>query len=182
MVKALKGDPIKGYFNYKVAGKVRRFNQANVHEFTARIPPALARHIQRHYSDGATLVPIPNSHVTSSGSADFKTYELAKAIAEHSGGKLKVVPALVFKERQRKAREGGPREAKYLEGAYRTVRKVDGPIILIDDVCTGGGHIIAAHRKLDRPESPVVLACTFGRTTKVQHENPIQLRSEVLPL
>jgi hypothetical protein len=27
MVKALKGDPIKGYLEHKIAGKVRRFDQ-----------------------------------------------------------------------------------------------------------------------------------------------------------
>jgi len=42
MVKALKGDPIKGYFSSVVGGVWRKYDQSNVHEFVERIPRALA--------------------------------------------------------------------------------------------------------------------------------------------
>ena len=180
MVKALKGDEINGWFDYKVAGKYRRFDQSNVHEFVDRIPIALARMIARHVDTPASLVPIPNSHVTDVGAENFRTLVLAQGIATQSGGKLTAVPALVFKEPQPKSREGGPRSSEHFENAYALVANVRGPIVLLDDVCTGGGHLIGAYRKLNSPLRNVILACAFGRSTKVQAANPIGLREEAL--
>jgi hypothetical protein len=182
MVKALKGDPINGHFSSIVGGKWREYDQSNVKEFVGRIPRALAANILRHHDGPATIVPIPNSHVIAATTPGFKTLDLANKIAEHSGGKFKVAPALVFDEVQKKSREGGPREACHFEKAYRVVQAVDGPIILLDDVCTGGGHLIGAHWRLHTKKSPVVLACTFGRSTKQQLKNPVSLLAEELDL
>ncbi|MGY3103432.1 phosphoribosylpyrophosphate synthetase [Bradyrhizobium sp. LM3.4] len=178
MVKALKGDSIEGYFDFKIGEKVRRFDQSNVSEFVERIPRALARMIARHYPGEASLVPIPNSHVIASTTPGFKTLELAEKIAANGNGKLKVVPTLVFGEVQQKSREGGPRDPKHFESAYRIVRTLSGPVILVDDVCTSGGHLVAAYWRLNKQASPVVLACTFGKTTKAQLKNPIGMRAE----
>ena len=115
MVKALKGDPINGYFDYTIAGHTRRYRQANIDEFLARIPRALSRMILRKIDGPASLVPIPNSHVTDVDDDNFKTLELARGVARHSGGKLAVVPALVFRKPQVKSREGGPRSADHFE-------------------------------------------------------------------
>lgn len=181
MVKALKGDAINGYFDFKIGDKMRRFDQSNVAEFVERIPRALARMIARHHPSEATLVPIPNSHVVSATTPRFKTLELARKVADHSAGKLTVAPALAFREVQKKSREGGPRQASHFEKAYKIVQRPKGPIILLDDVCTSGGHLIAAHWLLHHEQnSPVVLACTFGRTTKEQLKSPVGLRSEDL--
>jgi hypothetical protein len=178
MVKALKGDSINGYFDFKIGGKTRRFDQSNVEEFVERIPRALARMIARHHVGEGTIVPIPNSHVVSATTPKFKTLELARKVAEHSDENLKVVPALAFREVQSKSRNGGPRYPEHFRKAYKILQRPRGPIILLDDVCTSGGHIIAAHSLLHRHESPVVLACTFGRTTKEQLKEPIGLRAE----
>jgi hypothetical protein len=150
MVKALKGDPINGYFDFKIGDKVIRFTQANVGDFVKRIPRALAKMIARQVDGPATLVPIPNAHVTDPAAADFRTLDLARSVAAASGGKLTVVPALVFKEPQQKSRKGGPRSADHFEQAYRQASGVRGPIVLLDDVCTSGGHLIGAYRKLHR--------------------------------
>ena len=182
MVKALKGDPINRYFDYKIAGVMRRFDQSNVQEFVDRVPPALARLILRHHDDAATIVPIPNSHVTAPDTERFRTLELANKIAANSRGKFTVAPALVFNEEQKKSREGGPRDPEHFEKAYRVVREVKGPVILVDDVCTSGGHLIAAHRVLHRESSPVILACTFGRSTREQLKEPIGIREEEIDL
>lgn len=181
MVKAIKGDPINGWFHSYVGGQRRVYDQNNVQDFVSRIPPALAKNILRHHDGEGTIVPIPNSHVVSPTTPGFKTHDLAKEVAKASGGKLKVAPALVFHEVQKKSREGGPRHASHFEAAYKIQQRPKGPIILLDDVCTTGGHIVAAHWLLHREEdSPVVLACTFGRTTKQQHDEPIGLRAEDL--
>src|SRR5262249_45163273 len=142
MVKAIKGQPINGHFHSQVGGKWRKYNQSNVHEFVARAPRGLAASIRRHHSGPATIVPIPNSHVIAPDTPGFRTLELANEIAKHSNGVLKVTPALVFKVPQKKSHEGGPRHPDHFEAAYKVVSEVEGPIILFDDVCTGGGHLI----------------------------------------
>jgi hypothetical protein len=182
MVKALKGDPINGYFVQKIAGINRTFDQSNIHEFLERVPRALARAIAPHLDGPATIVPIPNAHVTDPGAADFRTLALAKSVAAESGGNLKVVPALVFREKQQKSREGGPRSPHHFEQAYRIAAQIRGPIVLLDDVCTGGGHLIGAHWKLHGSDRNVVLACSFGRSTKAQQTHPIGIRVENLSL
>lgn len=181
MVKALKGDPIKGYFNIQIGGQNRRYTQANIDEFLARIPRALSRMILRKIDGPASLVPIPNSHVTNIDAENFKTLELARGVARHSGGQLTVVPALVFRQPQVKSREGGPRSADHFKSAYRLTNDVRGPVVLLDDVCTSGGHMIGAYRKLrSSPERDVILACAFGRSTKEQVNTPVGIREEML--
>jgi len=181
MVKALKGDTIKGYFSTIIGGKTVRFDNSNVGDFLKRIPPALAKIIALELDGPATLVPIPNSHVTSTSAAGFRTLELAKQTAAASGGRLTVAPALVFEEAQQKSRRGGPRNAEHFEQAYRIARDVRGPIVLIDDVCTSGGHLIGAYRKLHDPSKrEVVLACAFGRSRREQVKAPVAVYREVL--
>jgi hypothetical protein len=181
MVKALKGDPTNGYFEVEIGGKITRFDQSNVATFVQRIPRALAKMIKRHVDGVATIVPIPNSHVTGIGSPDFKTLDLANSVASASGGQFNVEPALVFKTRQIKSRKGGPRSAEHCEEAYRLASDVKGKIVLLDDVCTSGGHIIGAYRKLHaQPKREVVLACAFGRSTKEQMSAPVGPREEIL--
>jgi hypothetical protein len=163
MVKALKGYPIKGYFDIKIAGQMRRFRQDNIGEFVERIPRALAKNIARQQIGPATLVPIPNSHVTSASTPNFKTLELAQKVAAHSGGQLSVTPALVFSEPQVKSHEGGPRSPHHCFNAYCLESPVEGPIVLLDDVCTSGGHLIGAFWKLNSPSRNILLACAFGQ-------------------
>lgn len=180
MVRALKRKPLKGYFDVQVAGVLRRFTRENVGEFVDRVPIALARTILRHHDAPATLVPIPNSHVVDPATPDFHTLTLACQIAGNSGGRYTVQPALVFQEPQQKSHEGGPRDPNIIEAAYKVVAEVLGPVILIDDVCTLGGHLIAARWKLHSANSPVALACTFGRSTKQQVQDPLGPIEEML--
>jgi hypothetical protein len=180
MVKALKGDPINGYFDHTIAGKVRRFDRTNIQEFLDRIPHVMAKTIARHLSTNATIVPIPNSHVTDPSDANFRTLDLAKAVAALSGGQFTAAPVLVFSEPQVKSREGGPRSPHHFETVYEIVKDVKGPIVLLDDVCTGGGHLVGAHWKLQSPRRDIVLASAFGRTTHEQLTSPISLRAETL--
>jgi hypothetical protein len=180
MVKALKGDPINGYFEHKIAGKVRRFDKTNIKDFLDRVPPAMAKLIARHVSTKATIVPIPNSHVVDVQSINFRTSELAKAVAAASNGQFEAVPALVFTQPQEKSRGGGPRDPYHFESVYRIVTDVKGPIVLLDDVCTSGAHMIGAYWRLKSPNRTVVLASAFGRTTGAQLEAPISVREETL--
>lgn len=182
MVKALKGKPFRGYFDHKIGSETVRFTEENIDKFLERIPPAVAKNIALEIEGNATLVPIPNSHVTSPDTANFRTWQLAKNVASASDGRLTAVPALVFSEPQPKSHSGGgSRSAEHFEGVYDVVQEVRGPIVLLDDVKTSGAHLIGAYWKLNAPGTrDVVLACTFGRTTRERVEVPLGIRKETL--
>ena len=182
MVKALKGDPINGYFELSVEGVNRRFDKNNVGEFLDVLPRAMAGAILPRIEGTATLVPIPNAHVVRPDEPNFPTLKLAQGIAAASGGRLKAAVALVFKEPQEKARKGGPRGASHLQDAYQIIGNVEGPIILVDDVCTSGGHLKAAYRKLASPRRSIILACTVGRTTREHIDKPIGVQEHTIDL
>jgi hypothetical protein len=182
MVKALKGDPINGYFDLSVDGVTHRFNKNNVDRFLDLVPQAMAAAILPHIEGNATLVPIPNSHVLRPDEPTFPTLKLAKGIAAASDGRLTAVPALVFSEPQEKARKGGPRDATYLQNVYKIVGNVEGQIVLVDDVWTLGGHLKAACRKLATPQRSVILACTVGHTTHEHVDKPIGVREHAIAI
>jgi hypothetical protein len=99
MVKALKGDVIKGYFNHIIAGKTVRFDQTNIQEFVDRIPKALSKMILREVPGKASIVPIPNSHVVDVATPNWKTLELAKRWRPKAAANW-LRPPLVFKSRK----------------------------------------------------------------------------------
>src|SRR5262249_46402485 len=150
-----------------------RFDKNNVNRFLEMVPRAMAAAILPRVEGTATLVPIPNSHVLKADEANFQTLKLATGIAAASDGRLKANVALVFAEPQEKARKGGPRNASHLEEAYRVIGNVEGPIILVDDVWTMGGHLKAACWKLASPRRSVILACTVAHTTHDHVDKPV---------
>ena len=181
MVKALKGDPINGYFELSVDGVNHRFDKNNVDQFLEKLPHAMAAAILPRIEGTATLVPIPNSHVVRPDEPNFPTLKLATGIAAASGGRLKAA-ALVFTKPQEKARKGGPRSAAHLQEAYRIVGDVEGPIILVDDVWTLGGHLKAACWKLASPQRPIILACTVAHTTREHVDKPVGVQEHTIDL
>jgi predicted amidophosphoribosyltransferase len=164
-----------------VAGKIVRFRQDNIRDFLDRIPPAMARMLARHVSAPATIIPIPNSHVIDINSPNFQTLQLARLVAKAGNHHHKVIPAL-FRRPQIKSRQGGSRDPGYLEQELRIVKRVAGPIILLDDVCTTGAHFKAACWKLRSAQNRILFACAFGRSTKEQMDSPIGLHEEYLDL
>jgi hypothetical protein len=182
MVKVLKGDPINGYFELSVDGVRHRFDKNNVDKFLDMVPSVMAAAILPRFEGNATLVPIPNSHVLRPDEPNFPTLKLATEIANASGGRLQAAAALVFAKAQEKARKGGPRGAAHLEQAYRIIGNVQGPIILVDDVWTLGGHLKAACRKLASPGRSIILAATVAHTTHQHVDAPISVQEHTIDL
>jgi len=170
MVKAVKGRTFNNFFYY--GGK--KYDQTNAEEFAANIAPAeMAKSILGRIANTATLVPIPNSHVIAENTEGFRTLSLAQRIAAMSAGRLTAVPALVFKEPQAKSSENGPRAASHFEQAYKLIYAIDGPIVLVDDVTTLGGHFVGACWKLAGIGASVEMASAFASTTHDQVPSPL---------
>ncbi len=150
MVKALKGKPFNGYFDAKVGGVARRFTNDNASDFLPTIHQFMAKMILDRIEDDATLIPIPNSPVTSVTHLEFKTKALAEGIAAQSGGRLRSNPILVFREAQPSSSSGdGSRNPNHFAEAYELTENPTGQIVFIDDVLTTGAHLVGACWRLE---------------------------------
>lgn len=147
-VQTLKGEPINGYAH------VKRPNGSWVRITTATPAGAFqvwgewaAAKVQALLPGGGFLIPVPSSSCLAIG-ADVKGKALADAIATRAPG-FATVEALHWAEQLKKAREGGPRDVATLFQNARVLTDLDKrPVILVDDVITGGGHAVACAKAL----------------------------------
>lgn len=179
MVKALKGDTINGYFQRSHG----RYTDENKHVFAEeRVPEFMLAALQMHIKTRAIIVPVPNSHVINVNSQNFKTLELAQRVCNLSNGQFQTKPLLVFRKPQIKARNGGPRFASSVAPEYVVTGATRSPIILLDDVLTTGGHMVAACRRLEAQSSLPILGITFGHTVHEQRPDPIGIHETEFPI
>lgn len=170
MVKAVKGEPIKGYVDLKVGGKIHRFTQENVGKLVTAITNSLGKLIEDTGVKAPILVPVPNS-IGTRAVDEFPTHRLAAKIAARLGGAAEARPVLRWQRQQERAHDGGTRNPHVLFSELILVGDVDKgrPHILVDDVCTTGGHFTASAAKLTEAGASVVLGVAVGRTTDQQH-------------
>ncbi|WP_294195895.1 hypothetical protein [uncultured Sphingomonas sp.] len=117
------------------------------------------------YPEGATLVPIPSSNCVRVGS-DTKGRALAEAIVVHAR-QFGAVDALHWIEEWPKARNGGPRDPDVLVGNLKIGSGLPKrPVVLVDDVITGGGHAVACARAIRGAGFEVAHVIAAARTVK----------------
>ena len=149
-VMAAKSEPFNGYAHLNIDGHrktLRSSDAGNTPKAVAwfgELVGALEWSPKKVY-----LAPIPDSGCTTAASRVSKTHALALAAAEN----LKIATlwdGLRFKKALTKSREGGPRDVETLYRNLEVIAPIptDAQIVLIDDVCTGGGHLKAAARKI----------------------------------
>lgn len=149
-VRAAKDEPFNGYSHLNIDGHRKTFRSSdagNTQKAVAwfgELVGALEWSPKKVY-----LAPIPDSGCTTAAARFSKTHPLALAAVEN----LKIATpwdGLRFKKALTKSREGGPRDVGTLYRNLEIVAAIptDAQIVLIDDVCTGGGHLKAAARKI----------------------------------
>lgn len=180
MVKCLKGEEIKGYFDLRVAGKIQTFKEDNREEFLGILCRIVARKLDKLNLPGYSLVPIPNSSATTSSKKDFRTHQIARQIVECAMIKGQAVPALRWKVAAASSRKGGSRDPQVLCDNLELVQRPAGPVILFDDVMTTGAHMKACYRQLMASEIIPTQAIAVGRTTWEQKEKPLNWVKEIL--
>lgn len=178
IIKAVKGEPINGYFQFKIGGQKKKFDQLNVSEFMPVLFCAVAKKLGKLLSGKFDLVPIPNSSATIKDEADFKTWAHARAVAEAIGSRAAVVPALRWKQVKDRAHDGGTRDPQIHFENLCVAQKPTNPVVLFDDVLTTGGQMIASYRRLAESRVMPVLGIVIGRATKEQKEPAIGWHEE----
>jgi hypothetical protein len=109
------------------------------------------------------LVPVPSKDGLV-GAADFRSFiMLREAISAH--GNWPIVPVLRFTEVLQPAHAGGPRGREAIK-PYLTVTGTlpSGEIILVDDIVTTGGSLLASHDVLAAVGHAPTAAIVCGHT------------------
>ncbi|MEG3144245.1 hypothetical protein U1839_06220 [Sphingomonas sp. RT2P30] len=164
-VQALKGRPISGYAYLRRPNGIQvKINEASgVGAFTVFGEWAALRLAEIPIT-AASLVPVPSSDCLAHG-ADAKGNALAAAVRAHAAG-MSLAPVLCWREHWPKAAEGGERDPDALLPNL-SVRAIlpQQQVVLIDDVATSGGHLIACARALRARGLHVEHAICAARTS-----------------
>ncbi|MFZ5669147.1 MAG: hypothetical protein ACOY4K_06610 [Pseudomonadota bacterium] len=124
------------------------------------------------------LIPIPNSGATPEA-PNYATLELAQGIAAAGGANWPVYDGLRFAEVLQPSSKGGNRDKEFLLSKMVVMKpRPNGTPVLIDDVCTGGGHLFAAQRRMLLPDRTHAFVC--GRTMQTRPERTLASIDETL--
>jgi len=189
--KAVKGESFKGYALVPVRGTRLRLATANradaVVWFGQMAADYLVNEVRLNPKASFGLVPIPSTDAVEGLSFQrFPPRDLANALAKELAKqgirKIKVFDVLRWTEKMESARKGGPREPSILYPRLKLVGKVIGVnhCILVDDVCTSGGHLQTAAARLRKDGANVPLAVCAARTRQFAVDDPFAASSEEL--
>lgn len=182
-VNALKGRPFTNYATIKMPGGGLRTITPQHPEVASEIfvEWARGRILARRQQFGGPicLVPVPNKVALFSAiGQSFPTLVLAEQLMKLFRGNVHVHPALRWGRQLQKAQDGGPRDAWEL---YPELMFVPPPVgaptlmVLVDDVCTSGGHLQACAAKLTASGCVVDYAVCGAKTFHDQQPDPFLL-------
>lgn len=179
-VKAIKGDPVRGYAEVPVpiGGSRKTLTQANCGDVFAWFGEMAA-----HTLDGqrASIVPIPGCKAISVREVEEgSTFRLARALGARTG--CPVEPRLWWKAPMESSRRGGSRNPHYLRNnlvlagtAHPTL-----PVVVVDDVVTSGGHMRAVEAVLKASGAKVIFALAAASTSSEEPAEAFRVESRSL--
>lgn len=180
-VQALKGKAFKGYADLpKPDGTWVRITVANRAGAFDLFGQWGAKKLNELGIGNALLVPVPASDCVALGT-DQKGMALAEAIAKYHPG-CTPVSGLHWAEPLQKASAGGTRNANTLFEVLRvkTDMPKDPPVILIDDVASTGGHLLACARGLRHFGHTVEHAVCAAQTVNTHPEKMFEIAARDL--
>jgi predicted amidophosphoribosyltransferase len=173
-ILAVKGEAMKGKYAHvpDVHGRKTRFTREQPGPAVAVFALWAANAVRDSGMAPATLVGVPSSKSTIADKAACRTEVLAQMIAAHYRPEVgvKAEPLIRFNQRMPSAhKENGPRSPHQLFPFLATIGagiEKDRPYVLVDDVCTTGGHLRACAALIAAQGGRVMGAICAGRTTQ----------------
>ena len=139
-------------------------NPENFSSVRRRFGNFIAQRIEEHVWDGALLVHVPSKDAVLSATAPRSLTMLNEAMAATRLGHT-VCDALRWSKRLDTAHEGGERRSHEIAPYLHVTQNVSSRgVVLIDDLVTRGGSLLAAQKVLEEAGATVVGAVTCGRT------------------
>jgi hypothetical protein len=180
LVKSLKGDPFNGYSNFRMGGKdyqIEAKDSEPAYLLWSNWAAIQLRDVLR--LGQVTLVPVPSSVHVRFGQ-DTCPVRMANSIAARAPRLASVGNFLRHKAKQAKSHsDGGTRDPEKIESALVcNVTDSSRPIVLIDDVMTTGGHLLACARALRKKGASVEHTLVAGRTVWEAVEDPNKVPAE----
>jgi len=181
LIKAYKNKSFKGFFTLKINGSDKYYREEDTRSIVKILNKKIAKKLLTLSDSPVTIVPVPNRQATANIEHDFRTWELARAIASRMDNGSLAVDALRWTKPQNSAsEESGTRNSRILVKNLKFSGSLDGPVVLFDDVLTTGGHLKAAAQKLAEHGVNVQFAIVCGRTIWERSAPMIEWQSETL--
>lgn len=183
MVQVAKGELTSRQFSYVTALdgtklRVSKDNLPAVHEIFGQFGAATLR-----LMTNTLIIPVPSSSHTTLGSAFTGSY-LAQAITKKMAPSARVVaaPILAFDQVMPRAskKEANGRDRGFIRShLIATDTNLAGVnVVLVDDVCTSGSHLLACADFLRGRGAIVTTAICIGKTSSTQHPTPLAVPPE----
>jgi hypothetical protein len=124
------------------------------------------------------LVPVPDTEALA-GAKTYRTLEMVQQAFKQTALDERALDGLRWTQRRQKAHEGGSRKRKALLGLLEAKREVKGKnVVLIDEIVTTGGNLLASQDKLVEAGATIVGAVTCGLSVyDVKEAPPFKPRS-----
>jgi predicted amidophosphoribosyltransferase len=187
-IQALKDKIIRGDCRVPVNGQMLRLSDANRGNAVTWFGILGAQHLTaNNINRPVNIVPVPNSASTIAISGPSRTNALAQALASSLANGSVAIDCLRWNADWGSASEGfGSRNREALFSNLTVLESpllnvvADADFILVDDMTTSGGHLLASATKLKNRGFKVVEAVCGGRTTYDQAQPAFQKHEEDL--
>jgi hypothetical protein len=161
--RAVKSRRINGTLTFPWKNKSEVINAETVGRARFIFGMFIKHAIKKSGLEHPVLVPVPSKDGLI-GTATFRSLDMIReAITPH--GAWPISPVLRFSEALQPAHAGGPRGREALMPFLRvTSAPPAGPLILVDDIITSGGSLLASYDALATVGRPPVAAIICGHT------------------
>jgi predicted amidophosphoribosyltransferase len=183
LVKAVKGLPLKNAYAWTmIGGRNTKIVETNKDSAIDWFVEWAAPRINNLGSKRKVIVPVPSSKSIVTSPPTFRTAIIAQKLAAACDNTISF-PELRFAAQQPNSREeGGSRSAEVLYPLLRCRPLPDGHIILLDDLCTGGGHLKASSWIIEDQGKEIKHAICCGRSLETQLDDPFKVPKESIDI
>jgi hypothetical protein len=172
-IRAIKGDDVTGSLRRldtkDATGASEWFGEVGALVLARRrLPPPIV------------LIPVPSSGSTLAGGKNTCTVQLAQSIASHLG-KSVVCDGLRWRRALKSSHTGGIRDPQYLyDNLSLIVPPPKGTCVVVDDLLTTGGHILASAARVSSVTNQCRMALCVGRSVSQPRDNRFSFVEEEL--